>query len=131
MTTSDPQLKEILAGEYVLGTLRGSARERFEREMGRDEELKRLVSFWESKLHPLTEALPAVEPSSTVWRKIEARLSPSSTSSLPWYSRVAFLRPFALTAAAAALFAFLYFGVISPQPPSVQMRAHLAALSDT
>src|SRR4029453_5452858 len=130
MKPNDPQLKEILAGEYVLGTLHGSARERFERELGRDEELQRLVSYWGSKLHPLAEALPPVEPPSVVWRKIEARLMPSGVERVPWYSRVNFLRPFAMAAPAGAIFAFIYFGVITPQGPVPHMHHSMAVLAD-
>jgi len=130
MKNYDPKFDEVLAGEYVLGTLRGRARERFERQVEKDPRLKDLVRSWEKKLSPMAEALPPVEPSSRVWRRIEARLDAPSAKAAPWWSRVSFWRPFALTAAAAAVGAFLYFGVISPRPPTVTMPAHMAVLAD-
>ena len=43
MSMRDPRVRETLAGEYVLGTLHGPARQRFERWFKEDAQLRRLV----------------------------------------------------------------------------------------
>ena len=43
MRYDDPTLRRQLAGAYALGTLRGTARRRWERLMQQDRELRRLV----------------------------------------------------------------------------------------
>jgi anti-sigma-K factor RskA len=68
-----PELRERLAAEYALGTLRGAARERFRRWMRDDPALARSAAQWEERLMPLAEAVAPVEPPATVWRRIEAR----------------------------------------------------------
>ncbi|HVP29530.1 MAG TPA: anti-sigma factor [Myxococcota bacterium] len=58
----DPELREILVGEYVLGTLRGRARARFEAQLATDAGLREAVARWEARLAPLAEAAPAIAP---------------------------------------------------------------------
>ena len=40
MNYNNPELRDVLAGEYVLGTLRGKARARFERLLAMDASLR-------------------------------------------------------------------------------------------
>jgi anti-sigma-K factor RskA len=49
----DDGLLDELAGEYVLGTLDGEARERFESRLSIDGDAQRAVAQWESRLSPL------------------------------------------------------------------------------
>lgn len=69
-------LREKLASEYVLGTLRGSARRRFERWIDEDTAVRRSVAQWQDRLHPLAEFALPVRPSPHVWHAIENRLDP-------------------------------------------------------
>lgn len=71
-----PELRSRLASEYVLGTLRGGARRRFEDLMRADQALRTSVAEWEQHLTPLAESLPAIEPPARVWAKIEQRIGP-------------------------------------------------------
>jgi anti-sigma-K factor RskA len=68
-----------LAAEYVLGTLRGRARHRFEALARDDRELAGVVRRWEAELTPLAERIAPVEPPARVWREIESRITPSSS----------------------------------------------------
>jgi len=67
-----------LAAEYVLGTLRGPARVRFERLVEDDAHLWQEVAFWEHRLGTLGEALPDLAPPSHIWTAIEAEIGPAT-----------------------------------------------------
>ena len=64
--------QHALAAEYVLGTLRGRARQRFETLMQDDRELANAVRAWEDWLTPLSERVQPVEPPERVWRALNA-----------------------------------------------------------
>lgn len=72
-----PELQERLAAEYVLGTLRGPARARFQAWLREDAALARAVREWEARLNPMTAAIAEVKPPRRVWRGIEARIAPA------------------------------------------------------
>jgi len=69
-----PELRERLAAEYALGTLRGRARERLKRWMRDDPELAREVAKWEARLAPLAHAVAPVAPPARVWDALQTRL---------------------------------------------------------
>jgi anti-sigma-K factor RskA len=69
------RLREKLASEYALGTLRGGARRRFEAWMREDTVVRRSVAEWQDKLYPMAEFAPAVQPSPQVWNAIEQQLN--------------------------------------------------------
>jgi anti-sigma-K factor RskA len=70
-----PELQDRLAAEYVLGTLRGRARLRFQAWMRGDAAVRRAVSEWETRLAPMAAGVPAVRPPRRVWQGIEARIA--------------------------------------------------------
>lgn len=69
------EVVEKLAAEYVLGTLRGLARNRFQHYMRESARVRQEVWFWEAQLGLMLSAVPAREPlSARHWQRIEQRL---------------------------------------------------------
>jgi anti-sigma-K factor RskA len=68
------ELMDKLCAEYVLGTLRGGARRRFETWLRDSDELKRTVAQWQDHLHPMVEMTRPATPPEHVWHAIERRL---------------------------------------------------------
>lgn len=94
----------MLAAEYVLGTLRGRARLRFERLIRDNPEFLLEVRYWERRLAVLGLRLPPQTPPPLVWTKIDRRINASRTASI--YSaprRVNVWRAFALAASLATV----------------------------
>jgi anti-sigma-K factor RskA len=81
----DAELIDRLAAEYVLGTLRGPARRRFERWLRADANVRATVRAWEDRLTGLNRA-PPVAPSADAWRGIETRLgfAPRRSAATRW-----------------------------------------------
>jgi anti-sigma-K factor RskA len=67
MNLRDPELLDQLAGEYVLGTLRGAARRRFERECSTSTDALSRVRVWEDRFMELLPLLEPITPRSHVW----------------------------------------------------------------
>ncbi|MBI4639603.1 MAG: anti-sigma factor [Candidatus Tectomicrobia bacterium] len=128
MRYHNPELREILAGEYMLGTLHGAARRRFEQLLREDAALRQSVEAWERRLNPLAEALQPVEPPQKVWQTLQQRIAlPMAIRPSFWY-RIEFWRPFGLITSAVALILLLYLRLApSPElPPS-----YVAIISDS
>ncbi|WP_297797647.1 anti-sigma factor [uncultured Marinobacter sp.] len=71
-----PERVESLAAEYVLGSLKGKARSRFERWMMESGRVRQEVWYWEEKLGLLGNQVPEREPPESVWLAIQQRLWP-------------------------------------------------------
>ena len=65
---------DMLAGEYVLGTLSAAERLAFERDLAGRHDLRLAVSAWEKRLDPLNGARTNVAPPRALWTAIEAAL---------------------------------------------------------
>ncbi|MEL6869601.1 MAG: anti-sigma factor [Pseudomonadota bacterium] len=74
MNYSDPQLIDRLAAEYVLGTLQGLPRRRFERLMRADLTVRQSTYAWERRINSLAARVEPVTPPASVWRDIEQAL---------------------------------------------------------
>ncbi|MEP7155738.1 MAG: anti-sigma factor [Betaproteobacteria bacterium] len=130
MKLANPELRDRLASEYVLGTMRGAARRRFQEYLKRDEALRADVARWEAHLTPLAEQLPPVTPPSRVWSRIEAQLDRASgikaAPSAGFWSSLGFWR--ALGLGASGLAAVLLFAVLAPKPLSLDQEPVLTAV---
>lgn len=62
-----------LAASYVLGTLQGRARRRFEAVMRTSPALSDAVAAWTERLAPMLTTLPPMEPSAALWDSIALR----------------------------------------------------------
>lgn len=80
MNYDRPELLDRLASEYVLGTLRGRARRRFEQVLRARPAARSAVAAWQERLAGLAQSVPAVTPPSRVWEAIDARIEPPRTS---------------------------------------------------
>jgi anti-sigma-K factor RskA len=79
MNYQRPQLIEELAAQYVLGTLRGSARRRFERYCRSNASALHAVRRWEERLVDLVSGIVPVAPSALVWERIKFRIRRESS----------------------------------------------------
>jgi anti-sigma-K factor RskA len=70
-----PEVIDSLAAEYVLGTLRGQARRRFEKWRADTPLVAERCQFWEDNLMRLAKGLRPVRPPPHVWQGIRARLN--------------------------------------------------------
>jgi len=73
MKLNHPELQSRLAADYVLGTMKGGARRRFNEYLKDNRALQNEVAKWEAHLTPLTSAIPPIAPPDRVWAVIEAR----------------------------------------------------------
>jgi anti-sigma-K factor RskA len=131
MNYGHPELRDRLAAEYALGTLRGPARRRFERLLAGDPELRDLVQAWEMRVNLLAESAPAVPPPDHLWQRISQRIGPAperrSLLDRLWES-LGFWRGVSLAAAAAAAALALYIALApTPVPPG---PSYIAVLID-
>ena len=119
MKYTDAELIERLAAEYVLGTLKGPARLRFERLMEDSYSVRMAVWEWEAQLSPLVSALPEEKPPTRVWRGIQRAISPGTQRKL--FRGLTFWRGWGLAATTAAV-AMMMVLVLMParyQPDSM------------
>jgi len=119
--------QHALAAEYVLGTLRGRARQRFETLMQDDRELANAVRAWEDWLTPLSERVQPVEPPERVWRAIEARISPRAAAApAGFFSSLGFWRGLGMALSVALVALLVLFPSAPPAPDKATMVAVLA-----
>lgn len=131
MRYEDPELRERLAAEYVLGTMPTRSRRRFERLMAADPALKRTVGAWADRLAPIDTATPIEEPPARVWRAVEARTSSGAAPAAlahGWLGSLAFWRGLAAAACAAAAALIIYVAAFPSRtgPPAPTVVAVLA-----
>ena len=130
MKHDDPKMIDALAAEYVLGTLSGRARRRFERWRSKEWHVERRVQAWEERLSGLALRLSPMRPSPHVWSQIEKRIGANggARTAPPEKKRAA---PWQAIAASVALLAVLVGGFVMYRSvvlgPDLQPLATLTA----
>ena len=91
MRYDNQQLADMLSAEYILGTLKGAARRRFEQLIRQKPVWAQTLSWWEGHMHLLADTVPAVNPPNKVWKNIEAQLfNRKATQHSAWWKNWAF-----------------------------------------
>jgi anti-sigma-K factor RskA len=121
MRRADDRLAHALAAEYVVGTLRGAARRRFEAMMAADERLRGIVAQWEAWMTPLAARVPAIDPPARVWRAIEQRIAPHAPARPSLWSSLAFWRSWGLMTTGLAAVLLAFFSYLHTGPRSEPM----------
>ena len=96
------ELPDRLAAEYVLGTLTGGARRRFDALLPAHPTLRDAVAGWEKRLLPMALKAEPVLPAAAVWTSIESKLGWTAAKPVSTL-RVRFWQTFAALATAAAV----------------------------
>ena len=86
MRPRSEEMRDSLAAEYALGTLRGRARQRFQGWLASDARLRRRVEAWQERLVTFDEDLEPVQPPRRVWTNIERRIGGVPVRSGLWHS---------------------------------------------
>jgi anti-sigma-K factor RskA len=123
MIPADPQAREELAAEYVLGTLEARQAAAVARALATDAALAEAVARWEARLAPLTALAAPEAPPPGLWSRIAAALDPPRAA--PWWRRLADpwrLGALGAAAVAAGLAAFL---LLRPAPAPMLMTVLL------
>lgn len=121
--SEDLETPEILAGEYVLGVLRGEECRRFEARLERDASLRHRVATWERRFAPLGDALPEAIPASRVWRRTASLVLPRARRAS---RELRFWRVVAVAASAAVIL----LGSLLASRVGESTPIHIALLAD-
>ena len=114
-----PKLRQRLASEYVIGTLHGKARMRFEALMKYDPGLRRDVRRWEDRLAPLSHGMRDIAPPMRVWQRISERIGIGRRLQIRPEVRAYGWRMLAAFSTSVALMMTLYLGTRpTTEPPA-------------
>ncbi|UGQ47924.1 anti-sigma factor [Massilia endophytica] len=123
-----PELRDKLAAEYVLGTLKGGARRRFEGWLHNDAALRRTTDEWRDRLMPMGEFAGSAEPPARVWKDIERRLNlRTGAGPSKWSASLNFWRSLGMASSGLAAVLAAVLVLRSPAAPPVD---HVATLTD-
>jgi anti-sigma-K factor RskA len=106
---------DLLAAEYVLGTLEGDEAAEARRLLASDPEFARAVRAWEQRLVPLAATVEPVPPPRELWERIAtSTAAPATDNVVPLRRRVRFWQ--ASTGVALAIAASLAAFIVLRQP---------------
>jgi anti-sigma-K factor RskA len=135
MKVEDPRLKQALAAEYVLGTLAGRARRRFERLLTARADLRDEVRWWERRLAPLQHGFTPHTPRAVVWAAIERQINATKVTTLPTSAATVprslrLWQAWALTATAASMVLAIGLAreINRPPPPAQLVRVEVPVI---
>jgi anti-sigma-K factor RskA len=116
---------DALIGEYMLGTLRGGARRRFERALREEPAVALRLRTLQQEFTPRYSESIAETPPASGWQRLARELN-LSRHRAPWYSRASFLRGWALGATAALLLGVMFVTLRTTTEPTLVPIAQLA-----
>jgi anti-sigma-K factor RskA len=121
---SDEPDRDLLAAEYVMGSLEGEEQREAERLLADDPGFARSVATWQQRLTPLAAQIAPVTPPAELWRRIEAGIAPDAAI-VPFRRRVRFWQ--STTAGALAIAASLaaFMLLRQPEPPRIAVLSPL------
>ncbi|MBE0380184.1 MULTISPECIES: anti-sigma factor [Pseudoalteromonas] len=130
MNYDNQKLIDMLAAEYVLGTLKGPARKRFQRLMLSSNRVREATWMWEQHLNNLASSIKSVAPDSHVWERISQRIEPQQVtpSSKVITPKASIWKAWSLIATAASIVLALI--VWQPQSPVEQLTQQIALFKD-
>jgi anti-sigma-K factor RskA len=118
---------DALCGEYLLGTLRGAPRRRFERALREEPQAALRLRHWQRFFTPRHTPVIDTQPTARSWQRLEDELELARYRT-PWHRRLAFWRGWA----AAATFALLLtLGVQTLRTTQTPATAEIAQLAGT
>lgn len=112
---------EYLAAEYVLGTLHGPARRRFDRLITDRADVRLAVWRWESHLNAFASGLVPRDPPRRVWKNIRERVDLSQPAKTAFVRRWRGLWLAIPTVVAAAWLAIAILPTLVPAPTAERM----------
>lgn len=137
MRYDNPQLVQRLASEYVLGTLTGRARRRFETWMRDSYHVRSVVWHWERQLSPLAEATSGVQPRARVWEQVLERTGGKAAAQAEraiararWFERLGLWRGLSLVATAAAVVLAVLLARTPTEVVTPQAQQYVAVVND-
>ena len=116
---------DALIGEYMLGTLQGHARRRFERALREEPAVALRLRTLQQNFTPRYSERVALKPAAGGWQRLARELNLSQYR-VPWFSRVSFLRSWALGATAALLFGVMLMTLRTTTESTLTPIAQLA-----
>lgn len=124
MRYESPELRQLLAAEYVLGTMPARARRRFEQLMAADPALARIAGDWADRLSALDDVTAVQPPPARVWQAVERRIlgnaAPSPSLWCRWFASLAVWRGLALAGGLATAALAIWLAVLPrPAAPAV------------
>ncbi|MCQ8878653.1 anti-sigma factor [Pseudoalteromonas shioyasakiensis] len=134
MNYDNQKLIDMLAAEYVLGTLKGPARKRFQRLMLTSNRIREATWMWEQHLNNLASSIKSEPPSDSVWQVISQRIdakpsvhtvSPEANVIKP---KTSIWQAWSLIATAASIVLALI--IWQPQAPIQQQTQQIALFKD-
>ncbi|WP_438862354.1 anti-sigma factor [Neptunicella sp.] len=139
MNYNAENLRNALAAEYVLGTLRGRARKRFQQLIMQFSSIRETTWIWEQHLNGLGTQLTPVEPDAGVWHKVaislglDNQLNKAEVIPLPNKHNKLWLGLASLASAAAIVLAVLLWRVDAPAvlPNTQQVAVMQSENADT
>ncbi len=126
MNYASPELRRALCSQYVLGTLQGPARRRFEHLLPADGALRTELHWWEERLAQLALRLKPLPPRETVWLGLQRQIARGQPTAIGVAKRSGpdVVRPWQglawiAMAASVVLATALFLGPEAPSPTQI------------